>query len=111
MPWQKWFLIHALELHPTEVGEDGNRPLFRFRKVVLLVGRQNGKSTVMQALTLWRMFVDRCNLVIGTAQDLEIAESLLRRVVRAGRGSRRAQVRDGPRCEGRRQDVVPAEVG
>lgn len=77
MPWQKWFLLHALELHPSDVGEDG-QPLFRFRKVFLLVGRQNGKSTVMQALTLWRMFVDRCNLVIGTAQDLEIAESLLR---------------------------------
>lgn len=77
MPWQKWFLIHALELHPTDVGADG-QPLFRFRKVVLLVGRQNGKSTVMQALTLWRMFVDRCSLVVGTAQDLEIAETLLR---------------------------------
>lgn len=75
MPWQKWFLIHALELHPTDVDAAGG-PLFRFRKVVLLVGRQNGKSTVMQALTLWRMFVDRCSLVIGTAQDLEIAESL-----------------------------------
>lgn len=75
MPWQKWFLIHALELNPDEVGEDGG-PLFRFRKLVLLVGRQNGKSTVMQALTLWRMYVDRCSLVIGTAQDLEIAESL-----------------------------------
>jgi hypothetical protein len=77
MPWQKWFLKAALELHPTEVGEDG-APLFRFRKVLLLVGRQNGKSTVMQVLTLWRMFVDRCGLVIGTAQDLEIAEALLR---------------------------------
>lgn len=75
MPWQKWFLIHSLELHPTDV-DDAGGPLFRFRKVVLLVGRQNGKSTVMQALTLWRMFVDRCSLVIGTAQDLEIAESL-----------------------------------
>jgi hypothetical protein len=77
LPWQKWFLKAALELHPTDVGSDGY-PLFRFRKVVLLVGRQNGKSTVMQALTLWRMFVDRCSLVIGTAQDLEIAEALLR---------------------------------
>jgi hypothetical protein len=77
MPWQRWFLIHALELHPTDTGSDG-KPLFRFRKVIFLVGRQNGKSTVMQALTLWRMFVDRCSLVIGTAQDLEIAETLLR---------------------------------
>lgn len=75
MPWQKWFLIHALELHPTEVDEFGD-PTFRFRKVILLVARQNGKSTVMQALTLWRMFVDRCSLVLGTAQDLEVAESL-----------------------------------
>lgn len=75
MPWQKWFLLHALELHPTEVDEYDD-PVFRFRKVVLLVGRQNGKSTVMQALTLWRMFVDRCSLVIGTAQDLEVAEAL-----------------------------------
>lgn len=75
MPWQKWFLLHALELHPTEVDEFGD-PTFRFRKVILLVARQNGKSTVMQALTLWRMFVDRCSLVLGTAQDLEVAEAL-----------------------------------
>jgi hypothetical protein len=75
MPWQKWFLIHALELHPDEVDDYGD-PVFRFRKILLLVGRQNGKSTVMQALTLWRMYVDRCSLVIGTAQDLEVAESL-----------------------------------
>jgi hypothetical protein len=75
MPWQKWFLTHALELHPTEVDDYGD-PVFRFRKVVLLVGRQNGKSTVMQALTLWRLFVDRASLVLGTAQDLEVAESL-----------------------------------
>ena len=75
LPWQKWFLIHALELHPSEVDEHGD-PVFRFRKVILLVGRQNGKSTVMQALTLWRMFIDRASLVLGTAQDLEVAESL-----------------------------------
>ena len=75
MPWQRWFLKAALELHPTDVDEAGE-PTFRFRKVLLLVGRQNGKSTVMQALTLWRMYIDRCSLVIGTAQDLEVAESL-----------------------------------
>lgn len=68
LPWQKWLLIHALELRP-----DG---LFRFRKVVLLVGRQNGKSTVLQVIALWRMYVDRCSLVIGTAQDLDTAEEV-----------------------------------
>lgn len=67
-PWQKWLLIHALETLP-----DGT---FRFRTVVLLVARQNGKSTLMQVLSLWRMFVDGAPLVIGTAQNLDIAEEV-----------------------------------
>lgn len=66
LPWQKWLLIHSLEIN-----RDGT---FRFRIVVLLVARQNGKSTLMQVLTLWRMYVDRAPLVIGTAQSLDIAE-------------------------------------
>lgn len=65
-PWQKWFLKHALELTT-----DGK---YRFRTVVLLVGRQNGKSTLLQVYALWRMYVDRAPLVIGTAQNLDIAE-------------------------------------
>jgi hypothetical protein len=67
-PWQKWLLIHALELNP-----DGT---YRFRTVVLLVARQNGKSTIMQVLTLWRMYLDAARLVIGTAQNLDIAEDV-----------------------------------
>jgi hypothetical protein len=66
LPWQRWVLIHALELLP-----DGT---FRFRTVILLMARQNGKSTLLQVLTLWRMFVDNAPLVIGTAQDLDTAE-------------------------------------
>lgn len=66
LPWQKWLLIHALELNP-----DGT---FRFRIVLLLVARQNGKSLVMQVLALWRIFIDASRMVIGTAQNLDIAE-------------------------------------
>jgi phage terminase large subunit-like protein len=66
VPWQKWLLIHALELLP-----DGS---FRFRTVVLLVARQNGKSTLLQVLSLWRMYVDSAPLTIGTAQNLDTAE-------------------------------------
>lgn len=66
LPWEKWLLIHALELN-----EDGT---FRFRIVLLLVARQNGKSLVLQLLALWRLFVDASQLVIGTAQSLDIAE-------------------------------------
>lgn len=64
-PWQCWFLIHALEILPSGA--------FRFRTIVLLVARQNGKTTVMRALTLWAMFTGRVKLVIGTAQDLDVA--------------------------------------
>jgi hypothetical protein len=65
-PWQRWLLIHLLELLP-----DGS---YRFRTAVVLVARQNGKTTLMQILALWRMYVDGANLVIGTAQNLDVAE-------------------------------------
>lgn len=66
IPWQRWLLIHLLELNP-----DGT---FRFRTAIVLVARQNGKTTLLQVLALWRMYVDRGATVIGTAQDLDVAE-------------------------------------
>lgn len=65
-PWQKWLLIHALELNP-----DGT---FRFRKVVVLVARQQGKTTLFKVWALWRLFVDGAEAVLGTAHDLSTAE-------------------------------------
>lgn len=75
-PWQKALLIRALELN-----EDGT---YRFRKIFVLVGRQNGKTTLLTVLALWWLFVDadsfpehlpaREFLILGTAQNLDIAE-------------------------------------
>lgn len=65
-PWQQWMLIHALELNQSGA--------YRFRTVLLLVARQNGKSLLMLVLALWRMYADGSPLVIGTAQNLDIAE-------------------------------------
>lgn len=65
LPWQRNFLIAALELRL-----DGT---FRFRTVVLLVGRQSGKSTVAQVLTLWRMCMDGARTVLATAQNLDVS--------------------------------------
>ena len=48
-PWQRWLLVHMLELLT-----DGS---LRFRTVVVLVARQNGKSTLSQVLALWFMVV------------------------------------------------------
>jgi hypothetical protein len=67
-PWQRWLLIHALELLPDNT--------LRFRTVVVLVARQNGKSLVSQVLALWMMYVYGLALVLGTAQDLDTAEEV-----------------------------------
>jgi hypothetical protein len=66
LPWQRWLFIHAMEIRP-----DGR---FRFRTVLVLVARQNGKTTWVEIKNLWKMFVLRVPLVIGTAQNLDISE-------------------------------------
>lgn len=65
LPWQEWALIHALELN-----KDGT---FRFRTVLILVARQNGKSKLARVLTLWRLYIDGAELVLGAAQDVSQA--------------------------------------
>ena len=65
LPWQRWLLIHALELN-----RDGTP---RFREVLTLVGRQCGKTTVSLVLALYKLHVARGRLVLGVAQDLSLA--------------------------------------
>lgn len=69
-PWQKWLFIHALEV----IDADDGSWMLRFRTVVVLVGRQNGKTTMGAILSLFFLYALRTGLVIGTAQDLEQAE-------------------------------------
>lgn len=66
-------LIHALELRA-----DGG---FRYRTVVVLVARQQGKSMLSVVLSLFFMFVLARELVIGTAQDLDVAEEIWQEAV------------------------------
>lgn len=65
-PWQKWLFLHALELRP-----DGR---YRFRTLVILIARQNGKTTWLQIMALWCLYMDGAQLVLGTAQNLDVAE-------------------------------------
>lgn len=77
-PWQKWLLIHALELNV-----DGT---YRFRRVIVLVARQNGKSLLAAVLAAWWLFVDSDRFaerlppfrfkVLGTAQNLDTAQDV-----------------------------------
>lgn len=75
-PWQQWLLVHALELL-----DDGQT--YRFRRVIVLVGRQNGKTLLVQVLCAWWLWVDSQRhpdrvpplrfKIVGTAQNLDIA--------------------------------------
>lgn len=67
-PWERWFLIHALELNP-----DGS---YRFKIVLLWVARQNGKTFVALIILLFRMFMDREAQMIGVAQKLSTAKKV-----------------------------------
>ena len=72
LPWQKWLAVHALEITGSFETEWG----FRFRKVFVLVGRQNGKSLFLELLALFFMYVLGSKLVLGTAQNLDTAEEV-----------------------------------
>lgn len=64
-PWQRWLCIHAGELLP-----DG-RP--RFKKLLIIVARQNGKSFLLLVLTLFWLFVERWPMIVG--QHLKLAKA------------------------------------
>lgn len=65
-PWQEWLAIHTGELLP-----DG-RP--RFRQVLVLVARQQGKSLYAKVLTLYWMFVEQVPLLLGTSTNRDYAK-------------------------------------
>jgi len=65
LPWQRWAAIHAMELKPG-----GG---YRFRVVLILVARQNGKSQLKRTVSLWRLYMDGARLVLGCAQDVSLA--------------------------------------
>lgn len=79
LPWQREAAVRALELRP-----DGR---YRFRTVVILVARQNGKTHLLRTLALWRMFMDGAQLVLSCAQSLDIAREAWQAGVAAARGN------------------------
>lgn len=66
--WEQWAVIHLGELLP-----DG-RP--RFRTVLILVARQNGKTYLAKVLSLYWMFIDEVPLVLGTSTNRDYAKGV-----------------------------------
>lgn len=77
LPWEKWFLIHAFEVIDDD--EDGWR--FRFRIILLLVARQNGKTTLGCIIALYFLYALEVGLVLGTSQDISNAEDTWQKAV------------------------------
>lgn len=81
-PWQEWLIQHALELNP-----DGS---LRFPEVLVGMGRQNGKTKVVEWLTQYWLYVDSLAhpdkvrpedfTVLGVAQVLDVAKKPYSRV-------------------------------
>lgn len=65
-PWQEWTVIHGFELLP-----DGRT---RFKKLLILVARQNGKTHLCKVLCLYWMYVQRVPRILGTSTKLEYAK-------------------------------------
>jgi phage terminase large subunit-like protein len=71
--WQAWLAIHLGELL-----EDGSP---RFRKAIVVVARQNGKSLFAALLCLYWLFVERVPLVYGTHKDRAEAKKAWREAI------------------------------
>jgi phage terminase large subunit-like protein len=72
-PWQIWLAVHLGELFP-----DGSP---RFRKAIILVARQNGKTIFTRLLILYWMWVERVTEIVATSTDRAAAKRSWKKVV------------------------------
>jgi hypothetical protein len=65
-PWEVFAAIHGGELLPDL------RP--RFRKLLIIVARQQGKTLLCRVLTLYWQFIERWPMILGTSTNLGYAK-------------------------------------
>lgn len=76
-PWQEWALIHALEI----TGELGGEWKFRFRTVLFLISRQNGKTVLSEIIASFFLNVLKVDAIFGTSLSLDKAEEVWEAVI------------------------------
>lgn len=72
-PWEQWLALHVGELLESGVP--------RFRIVLIIVARQNGKTVFTRVLILFWMFVDRAPLIVATNTRRDTAKESWREVI------------------------------
>ena len=76
-PWQEWALIHALEI----IGDLGSSWRFRYRVILFLISRQNGKTALSKVIASFFLNVLRVKSVFGTSLSMEKAEEVWEAVI------------------------------
>ena len=76
-PWQEWALIHSLEIE----GELGKEWKFRFRTVLFLISRQNGKTVLSEVIASFFLNVLGVDSIFGTSLSLDKAEEVWEAVI------------------------------
>ena len=65
-PWQKWALIHLMEI----IGDLSGEWRFRFRTVLILISRQNGKTVLSEVIASF--FLNVLCVFVRDKTDLSI---------------------------------------
>lgn len=100
-PWQEWLAIHALELlsreqvvelYPDEP-DKWDEEVPRFKTILVMVARQNGKTHWAKMLLIWALFRHRVNMVLGAAQTKMDAHDLWQEIVDLTEENRRLKKR------------------
>lgn len=76
-PWQEWALIHGLEI----VGSLDTEWKFRFRTVLYMISRQNGKTVLSEVIASFFLNVLCVDSVFGTSLSLDKAEEVWEAVI------------------------------
>jgi len=80
--WQRWLLRHMLERYPAKHKNPELAGRLRYRQIVVSLGRQNGKSTLAQALALYGLLMHESGpTVIGLASSVDQARIIYERVL------------------------------
>ena len=76
-PWQRWALIHALEI----IGDLFGTWHFRYRSILFMLSRQNGKTVLSEIIASFFLNVLMVESIFGTSLSLEKAEEVWEAVI------------------------------
>ena len=103
LPWQQ-FLAHEI----CKVNEDDK---WYFKEVGVIISRQNGKSTFMQLMILWRMYALEQKLQVHTAHKLTTSSEIFWKIDNAIQENASLIERFGKKYESKGSQEIKLKTG